>query len=310
MANDTTGTATGEATGSGHTPTQAGAAAVERGIEALRVGRLEDARAALEDALRHDPRQADAMHLLGLVSHHLGDGAAAERHLRAALANRPGEPAVLTDLGVALRTQGRLDEALVVLTRAVEAQPTFTQASRQLGETLLVAGRPQEALNALMGAARHLAGDADVFAAVGDCYRALGSLTQAERAYAAALMREPGHARAQAGRTGLPEPFEEDGDLLARLEQAAADTPDDPGVLAALAVELETAGRLEDAADAARRALHHQPHAPAAHMALVRLAVRRKDLVTARRHLDALRGHIDTATLAALTATLSRAGES
>ncbi|MGC2855448.1 tetratricopeptide repeat protein [Novispirillum sp. DQ9] len=285
-------------------PERAAAAAIDRGIESLRVGRLEDARAALEDALSHAPRHADALHLLGLVAHHQGDGAAAERHLRAALANRPAEAAILTDLGVVLVAGGRLDDAAGVLARAVEADPSFTHAARHLGETLLALGRAEEALTALMGAARHLAGDADVFAAVGDCYRALGSVGQAERAYTAALMRDPAHARAQAGRAALPSPEDGDDDLLARLEEAAAATPDDAGVQAALAAELETAGRLEEAAEAARRALAVMPHAPAAHMALVRLAVRRKDLVTARRHLDALRGHIDPTTLAALAATL------
>lgn len=284
---------------------KAASAAVERGIESLQVGRLDDARAALDEALRHDPRRADAHHLLGLVCHHQGDGAMAERHLRAALANRPGEPAILSDLGIALAAQGRLDDAVDVLARAVAAAPSFTTAAHHLGETLLALGRPEEALAALMGAARHLAGDADVFAAVGDCYRALGSLSQAERAYAAALMRDPAHARAQAGKAALPTPQEEDGDLLDRLEAAAQASPGDAGVQAALAVELEAAGRLDDAEAAAHRALETMPHAPAAHMALVRVAARRGDPVTARHHLDALRGHIDPTALAALRATMA-----
>lgn len=287
---------------------KAAAAAVARGIEFLGVGRLEDARAALEEALRMAPRRADALHLLGLVAHHQGDGAAAERHLRAALANNPGEPAILTDLGVALAAQGRLEEAAEFLSRAVKAAPSFTGAARHLGETLLALGRPEEALNALMAAARHLAGDADVFAAVGDCYRALGAVSQAERAYAAALMREPAHGRAQAGKAALPpaspQGQDNDSDLLDRLRDAATAAPDDAGVQAALAVELEAAGHLDEAATAARRALATMPHAPAAHIALFRVSVHRKDMVTARHHLDALKGHIDPATQAALTAIL------
>lgn len=292
MAQDATGSA------------KAAAAALSRAVESLQVGRLDDARGALEDALTHDPRNGSALHLRGLVAHHQGDGVTAERYLRAALANRPGEAAILADLGIALVAQGRLEDAATMLKRAVDIAPALTSANRHLGETLLALGRPQEALNALMGAARHLAGDADVFAAVGDCYRALGAVSQAEKAYAAALMRDPAHDRAQRGKAALPRPQDGDATLLARLEEAVRTAPDDAGAQAALAVELETAGRLEEAATAAQKALETMPHAPAAHMALVRVAVARKDLVSARKHLDALRGHIDTDTLAALRATL------
>ncbi len=52
--------------------------------------------------------------------------------LRAALEHPPVSAEAYNDLGIALATAGRLDEAATILTQAVQARPDFEEARRNL----------------------------------------------------------------------------------------------------------------------------------------------------------------------------------
>src|SRR5262249_47925244 len=56
--------------------------------------------------------------------------------LRAALALRPQSPVVLTNLGNALRRQGKLPEALAAIRKAIEFGPDLAPAYAELGTVL------------------------------------------------------------------------------------------------------------------------------------------------------------------------------
>lgn len=85
---------------------------VEEAKEFVAKGDLASARIKLKNALQRDPENADARFLLGQVQLRLGNGAAAEKELRAA--ERYGMPASQTAvyLGRALHLQGLFEELL------------------------------------------------------------------------------------------------------------------------------------------------------------------------------------------------------
>jgi arylsulfatase A-like enzyme/Flp pilus assembly protein TadD len=74
-------------------------------------GRLEEAFDRAEALVTERPDSADALYLRGALRIGLGDLAAAEADLRAALALAPGHPGALSDLVVLLEHQGRRQEA-------------------------------------------------------------------------------------------------------------------------------------------------------------------------------------------------------
>ena len=94
-----------------HDPRDAGAHYV-CGLVAADRGALDEAREAFETAAALAPDKASLRITLGNLALRQGDDGAAERAFRAALALAPGSVAAHTNLGAACKRQGRLDDAV------------------------------------------------------------------------------------------------------------------------------------------------------------------------------------------------------
>ena len=94
-----------------HDPRDAGAHYV-CGLVAADRGALDKAREAFETAAALAPDKASLRITLGNLALRQGDDAAAERAFRTALALAPGSAAAHTNLGAACKRQGRLEEAV------------------------------------------------------------------------------------------------------------------------------------------------------------------------------------------------------
>jgi len=112
----------------------------------LEAGRLDEARAALQEAVRVAPRSAEAQNNLGNVWMKTGAWAEAARCFRDALVLKPGDPFALNNLGNALLRLGRPAEAITQLEAALRAKPDFAEPRYNLANTLAQAGRTAEAL--------------------------------------------------------------------------------------------------------------------------------------------------------------------
>ena len=88
-----------------------------------RVGRLDQARRALEAACELDPSSADVHSDLGNVAALSGRLEEAERHYRAALARAPVNPGILANLGHLLRARREAVGAMVAFAEALEHDP-------------------------------------------------------------------------------------------------------------------------------------------------------------------------------------------
>lgn len=97
-----------------------------------RQGMPEEAVELYREALALAPESASANYNLAAFLARHGQAAEAERHFRKALAQEPDTRAY-TGLGVVLLQQGRVDEAIAQLERAIEADPTNAAAYDQLG---------------------------------------------------------------------------------------------------------------------------------------------------------------------------------
>jgi Tfp pilus assembly protein PilF len=112
----------------------------------LALGQPERAKIHLADALRIDPRSAEAHYNLGLalVSERRIDDAA--RHFSEALAAAPDHVAARVNLGALLRAQGRVDEAIVMLRGALSRDPANAAAHTNLAGSLVTQGHVREAI--------------------------------------------------------------------------------------------------------------------------------------------------------------------
>ena len=123
------------------------------------------------------------------------DLAAAERSAQAAMTHNPAEALHLLAL-VRIR-QERLDEAVALLHRALEARPGHAPVQSNLGRLLAQMNRDPEALAVLQSAVEADPKLADAWFELGDVQQRLGSLTDAEISLGKALTLAPGHAFAR-----------------------------------------------------------------------------------------------------------------
>jgi Tfp pilus assembly protein PilF len=108
--------------------------------------KFDEAMAAYEKALSHDPKRADAAERLAVLCDRQGDFAGSAPLHRKALAAQPNQPDYLCNYGYSLYLQKRWPEAEVQFRKALELNPQHERSSNNLGLLLARSGRQTEAL--------------------------------------------------------------------------------------------------------------------------------------------------------------------
>lgn len=166
-----------------------------RGAEALRAERLDEAVGWLEDAVRIDPELASAWTNLGVAQRRSGRTGQAELSYRQALVVDPGASSALVNLAVLLRLNGRTEEAddLLLMADAKRNRNPFTYVA--LGDLSLRYGRLDEAERFYSRARRLGPDEAAPAAALGEVLLRRGERKAAEKLLRRAQRLEPGGDR-------------------------------------------------------------------------------------------------------------------
>lgn len=166
-------------------------------------GRLEDAAAALEEAVRLNPEHSDAVVLLGTTLNRLGRLSEAIVYLEDAVQRSPRAFWPLVELGRLYLDLGDYDRAIEVLTTAAGRRADVAQPFELLAEAYLGAGQPQQAVNAWQQAVTVSPGNAAYQARLGDVLAELGRDDEAIAAYRRALAINPDNGPARRGLLAL-----------------------------------------------------------------------------------------------------------
>jgi arylsulfatase A-like enzyme/Tfp pilus assembly protein PilF len=233
-------------------------------------GRTDDALAALEifkGALKVNPRNPQAWYQLATLYLDLGQRAMAETTFREAIQANPKMGAAYNALGAIAFTRGDLDEAEKLIRKALELEPEVQAGRFNLARVLDARGRPDEA----------------------------------EALYREELQVYPDHGRA---RFNLAQLLRERGDrasFLAELRAGVESAPQFGPCYFFLAREELGAGRLDEAAELARRGLEKDDAsevAPLGHYVLADVYTRRgaagkaqEEIAKARRLEAASKAH-------------------
>ena len=86
---------------------------VQAGLSHHQAGRLEQANSAYQQALSLNPNHPDALHLLGMLAHQVGDHEFAADLINLALHATPNSAVFLCNLGNVLQAQGKHAEAFL-----------------------------------------------------------------------------------------------------------------------------------------------------------------------------------------------------
>jgi len=196
-------------------------------------GELEQAGRLYDEVLTQSPTHADALHLTGVIAHQQGRGEEAVALITRAIDESTRIPAFHSNLGLALASIGRIDEAETAFREALALEPDFSDALLNLGNlcaargqlvqavellerfTTLDAGAPQghymlglarlaldepeRALTSLEHAVELGADISEVHTRIGDARMRVGDASGAVSAYARALDAEGGHLDARQG---------------------------------------------------------------------------------------------------------------
>jgi predicted O-linked N-acetylglucosamine transferase (SPINDLY family) len=257
-----------------------------------RAGRLAQAEPLYRQALMLDPRNSDAIHLLGVIAAQVGrpmvaieligrairlDPAVADYHNSLGNALKDAErfaesaesyrraltlsPTAQThnNLGAVLRDLGRLAESMASCQQALALEPGFVDAWSNLGATLRAQGRLDEAVAAGQRALTLDPLYGDGFVNLGNAFWDLGRLDEAVGSYRRALELRPDHAVVW---SNLGNALKDQGQLDQAVEsyqRAVALKPEYVGGYSNLGSALMAQTRVAEAVASYRRALALRP---------------------------------------------------
>ena len=172
------------------------------------------------------------------------------------------------NLGVALRDQGKLDEAVAAHRQAMWINPEFAEAHSNLGITLRDQGKLDQAVAALREAIRIKPNYAEAFSNLGAALRDQGKLDDAVAALREAIQIRPNLAVLH---FNLGAALRDQGKLdeaVAVLREAIRIKPDYAEAFSNLGAGLRDQGKLDEAVAALREAIRIKPNLAVLHFNL------------------------------------------
>jgi Tfp pilus assembly protein PilF len=231
------------------------------GNSLLQAGRRDEAIAQFQQALKINPRNAEANNNLGYVFYKMGRYQEAMVQFQQALQLDPRFAEAHFNLGTVLLQQGQWDEATAHFQQALQINPNYEIARNNLGFVFLQTGRYQEAMVQFQQALQINPYDAGARFNLGFVLLRLGRADEAVVHYQRALQLNPGSVNILTGlawvlATASPAALR-DGhkavDLAERANQTAGG--EDPVILRTLAAAYAEDGRFDDAVRNAQNAL-------------------------------------------------------
>jgi tetratricopeptide (TPR) repeat protein len=165
-------------------------AALQWAANAMQSGRAAEAERAAGEVLQKNPGDARAAHIYGHALYQQGRGQDAIAPLERAI-QQNHSPVLETQVGMLLRQADRLDDALKYLARATKRQPPFPPAFLEYGSLLLEQLRYDEAVEVLERGLYLAPNFAEILAHLGTAYAARGERDKASQAFARVLATAP-----------------------------------------------------------------------------------------------------------------------
>lgn len=224
---------------------------LDRALETHRAGRVDLAEMVYRKLLLEDPTDAEALHMLGIVS-----------------------------IG-----RGEIEAAYDFVSRAVNINESAAKYHNTLGAIHLAAKRFAAAEVAFLAAVKRDNGMLDAAFNLGNTYQEWGRLEAAVKIYKTVLDATPDNLDALNNMGGALSDLDRRGDAAEAFEKAHAVAPTHPGVLQNLVNALERLNRIDEAHGKATELLKLAPGAAIANILMARIELRRGELDSARTRL-------------------------
>ncbi|MFM7136608.1 MAG: tetratricopeptide repeat protein [Planctomycetota bacterium] len=169
---------------------------LQQAVAHHQAGRLAEAEALYRQILAARPDQPDALHLLGLVAHVVGQHEAAADLIGRSIALRPDIATYHSNLAEVCRALGKPDAAAASARRAVGLDPNNGEAWNNLGACLALLGRIPEAADCFQRATTLRPDHFSAWNNVGNALAHLGRTEESAAAYRRAIALQPTNVEA------------------------------------------------------------------------------------------------------------------
>jgi Flp pilus assembly protein TadD len=217
--------------------------AMELALSRHRAGKFAEADAVYRQVLSSSPDHADALNLLGVLAWQFARHDEAIALISRAIEVSPACGEYYVNLGAALDDMGKLDEAVAAYRKALAIKPRYPRAMSNLANTLRKQGQTKEAVAACREALAIEPGSAQAYTNLGAAVQR-DDLNEAIRHYRWAISLQPDYADAHHS----------------------------------LGSALMLTGALEEATAACRHAITLKPHCPQSHTSLGSCLARAGDI--------------------------------
>ena len=234
-------------------------------IEHHQAGRLKNAELLYRQILQVEPNHADALHLLGVTAHQVGNHAEAIQLICHSIQAFGTAANVHNNLGGAYRALRRFSEAIACYRRAIELKPDYAEAQINLGNALSDLGNVDEALSCYRRAVELKPNHAKARIVLGNAYMGRGQFGDAITCYRRALELQPDDIETC---INLGNAWKDQGNLVEAIDCYRRTIELNPDFVVAhlnLGVALKEQGRLDEAIDCYRRVLELNPGFAEAH---------------------------------------------
>ena len=222
-------------------------------------GRLAEAERLYRQILQADPRQCDALHMLGVLAMQGGQNQAAVELIRQAIALNERVPAFHNNLGNALKGWGKPQEALAAFGEALRCAPDHAGAHYNLAVTLGDLGRVEEARQSYRRALAVQPAHAEALQNLGNIAAASGKMDEALAAYRRSVAVRPNQPDALCNLGNALILRGRNDEAAFWFEQVLAIQPGHGKSLCGLGIIKLRLSRIAEAASFCRRALVSEP---------------------------------------------------
>lgn len=273
---------------------------LQEALQLHRAGDYAAAEAVYRDVLAADPKNADALHLMGALASAVGHHEAAAKLIRAAIAIKPNVASFHNSLGDALFKDKRLVDAMFAYRGAVDLKSDYAQALAGLGATLREMARFAEAIEPLSRAIELKPNLADAHYNLGIALDAEGKLPEAAAAMKQFVAMKPADANGHAVLGVVQSKLGETSAAVASLHKAIEMVPHQVDLRVRLVAAMVSSGKLDDAIAECRRAIEIAPQSAILQMHLGKILLEQNkidDAITTLRKATDLQTNSATAFL-------------
>jgi tetratricopeptide (TPR) repeat protein len=232
---------------------------MDAAMQLHRAGRFPEAERHYRQVLAIQPNNADALHLLGVLTSQLGREETAIELIRRAISLDPNQSVYHGNLGRALDRMGRMDEANACFEKALELGSLDPNILNNYGDVLRKMGNIQRALVMFRQALDADPRLAEAHNNMGIALAAAGRGDEAIDAYRNAIRLKPEFSEAHNNLGNGLQGRKRFDEAIVAFEQALASRPDYPDALMNLGVALHARNQTDRAIDLFRRSLALRP---------------------------------------------------